>query len=198
VGNKKLELSAHLEPAIDGGVYINLAAAALLAGSLLLLLPLDVLLVVRQRDIEVERLVALVETEPDEGVLPPTVLDAEHEVAGGVEHGLDGALPLAGQHEACGEELTRGRVLEPDLAAVAAGHHAEAAGPDLVRLQPLAALVAAAGGARRDLVHRHLAHHQQRVLEGLLLLHQRRHDPALASSSPLNSLLPRFVRSKNS
>lgn len=149
-------LSDHLESAIDGRMYINLTTASLLAASasgLLLLLPLDVLLVVREGDVEVERFVALVEAKPDEGVLPPAVLDAEHEVAGGVEHGLDGALPLPGQHEAGGEELPRGRVLEPDLAAVTAGHHAEAARPDLVRLQPLAALVAAAGGARRDLVH---------------------------------------------
>nr|GME16156.1 kinetochore protein Nuf2-like isoform X1 [Ipomoea batatas] len=110
---------------------------------------------------------------PDERVLAAAVLDLQHEVPGRVENRLDGALPLARMHEASSEELAGVGILEPDLAAFLAGHHAEPAGPDLVGLKPLAALVAAAGGARRDFENRHLTHHQERVLERLLVLFKR-------------------------
>lgn len=160
---------------IDGGMNINLAALiALLPAGLLLALPPHMLIVIRQRDVEIKRLVPLIEPQANEGVLPTPVLDLQHKIPGRVEHRLHRALTLAGEHEAGGEELAGVGVLEPDLAAVAARHDAEAAGPDLVGLQPLAALVTSAGGSRRDLVHRHLAHHQERVLERLLVVDCRR------------------------
>ena len=57
-----------------------------------------------------------------------------------------------------------------DLAANVAGDDAEAARPDLVGLEPLAALVAAAGGAGRDLVDGDFADDEEGVLEGLLVV----------------------------
>ena len=108
-------------------------------------------------------------------MLPTPVLDLEHEVSRGIEARLDGCVALARVDEAGGEEVAGARVLEADLAAVAAGHDADPAGPDLVGLEPLAALVATGGGARRDLVDGDLAHHQECVLEGLLFLHLKRH-----------------------
>lgn len=163
-----------LQPVIHRRVDIN-AVIDPFSALLPLLLPPDVLLVVRQRDVEVERLGPLREPEPDEGVLPRPVLDPEHEVAGRVERRLDGLVPLPWHHAARGEELPRVGVLEPDLAPLAARHHAEAARPDLVGLQPLAALVAAAGGPGRDLVDGDLAGHKEGVLEGVLLLERGRH-----------------------
>lgn len=158
---------------IDSGMDLDVALISVDAG-FLLVLPPQVLLVVGEGHIEVKRLVALVEPQADEGVLALAVLDLEHEVAGRIEHGLDGVLALPEADEASSEELPGAGVLQPDLAAVSARDHPEAAGPDLVGLQPLAALVAAARATRRDLVHRHLPHHQQRVLERLLLLDHRR------------------------
>lgn len=153
-------------------VDVPIAITRPLAGTLLLvaLPPLHVLIMIGQGDVEIEGLVPLGEPQPDEGVLPPAVLDPEHEVAGGVEDGLDGALPLAREDEAGGEELAGARILEPDLAAVLAGDDAEAAGPDLVGLEPLAALVAAGGGARRDLVDGDFPDDEEGVLEGLLVV----------------------------
>lgn len=163
-----------LQPVIHSGVDINAVIDPLIS-LLPLLLPPHVLLVVRQRDVEVERLGPLCEPEPDEGVLPAPVLDPEHEVAGRVERRLDGLVPLARHQAARGEELARVGVLQPDLAPLAAGHDAEPSSPDLVRLQPLAALVPPARGPRRYLVDGHLAHHQEGVLQSVLLLERGRH-----------------------
>jgi hypothetical protein len=157
-----MSFTFYLELVTDDRVDINGVFAALLTNALLLL-PLDALLVVRQRNVEVERLVPFIDAEADESVLPPTVLNAEHEVAGGVEHNLDDTLPLTQEHEAGSEET-------PPLPT---GHHTEADIPDLVQLQPLAALVASTSGAGWDLVHRHLVHYQQPVLKGLFLLGQQ-------------------------
>lgn len=163
-----------LQPVINSRVNVNVAIAIArpLARALLFvaLPPLHVLIVIGQRDVEIEGLVPLGEPEADEGVLPAAVLDPEHEVAGGVEDGLDGALPLPREDEAGGEELAGPGVLEADLAAVLAGDDAEAAGPDLVGLEPLAALVPAGGGARRDLVHGYLPDDEERVLQRLLVV----------------------------
>lgn len=141
--------------------------------SLLVVLPLHILVMIRQRHIEIKRLVPLIESQPYEGVLSPSVLDLEHEVPGRIEHGLDGGVTLAREDEAGGEKLAGGGIFQADLAAVLAGDDAEAAGPDLVGLEPLAALVAAAGGARGDFVDGDLANHQEGVLERLLLLLER-------------------------
>jgi hypothetical protein len=141
-----MSFTFYLQPVTDGRVDSNGVFAALLTDDLLLLLPLDVHLVVRQCNVEVQYLIAFVVVEADESVVHPAALNVEHEVAGGVEHGLDDALPLARGHEAGSEEISHSWVLETDLAVVAAGHDTEAARPDLVPLQPLAALAANTGG----------------------------------------------------
>ncbi|CAI0434481.1 unnamed protein product [Linum tenue] len=116
----------------------------------LLVLPPDVLLVIGEGHVEIEGLVPLGEAQPDEGVLPRAVLDLEHEVARRVQHRLHRRLPLPRRDEAGGEQIPRVRILQPDLAPVLARNDPEPARPDLVRLQPLAALVTPGGGARRD------------------------------------------------
>lgn len=159
---------------IDSGVNVNVAIAISrpLARTLLLVAvpPLHVLIMIGQRDVEIEGLVPLGKPQPDEGVLPLAVLDPEHKVAGRVEDGLDGALPLARVDEAGGEELAGARILEADLAAVLAGDDAEAAGPDLIGLEPLAALVAAGGGAGRDLEDGDFADDKEGVLESFVIV----------------------------
>lgn len=159
---------------IDSRMDIDMIVAVTRLASLLLVFSSDVLLVIRQGDVEIEGFVSLVEAQADEGVLASAVLDFQHEVAGGVEDGLHGGLALAREDEAGGEELAGVRILETDLAAVLAGDDAEAARPDLVGLQPLAALVAAGGGPRRDFVDGHFADHKQRVLERFLVVVRHR------------------------
>ena len=134
---------------------------------LLLALPLNILLMIRQRYIEIKRLIPLIKSQPNESMISPPILDLQHEVPRRV-------LPLPREHEAGGEELSGVGILEPDLAPLAARHDAEAADPDLVGLPLLAAFVSAAGGSRRDLVHRDLADGQESVLERLLVV-ERRH-----------------------
>ncbi|RDX94042.1 hypothetical protein CR513_23618, partial [Mucuna pruriens] len=164
--------SIYLEPVIDGGVNVDLRliGSGGVAG-FLLVLSADVLLVIGERDVEIEGLVPL----PDEGVLTASVFDLEDEVARRVEDRFHRVLALAGEHEARGEELAGVRILQSDLAAVPARHDADPTRPDLVGLEPLAALVAAGGSARRDLKHGDLTHNQERVLERLLLLLLERH-----------------------
>lgn len=109
-------------------------------------------------------------------MLPPPVLDPQNKIPGRVEHGLDGGLALAGVDEAGGEEfLSEGGagVLEADLAAVVTGDDAEAAGPDLVGLKPLAALVAARCGPGRDLEDGDLADDEESVLERFFVFFDR-------------------------
>lgn len=168
---------------INSGVYINLALIPNLCGGaagVLVPIPLDILLVIRQGDIEIKGLIPLTESQAYEGVLPAAILDPEHEVARGIEDGLDGGVALAGIDEAGGEEIAGIGVLEADLAAGVAGDDAEAAGPDLVGLEPLAALVAAAGGAGRDLVDGDFADDEEGVLEGLLVVVVRHRCGALS------------------
>lgn len=157
---------------VDCRMYVNVAIFVLTL--LLVVLSPQVLLVVRKGDIEIKGLVALVESETDEGVLTAAVLDFENEVAGGVEGGFYGALALARKDEAGSEEFPGSGILEANLAAVAAGDDPEAARPDLVGLQPFPAFVPAASASRWDLVHYHFAHHQQRVFERFLILTIRR------------------------
>lgn len=119
-------------------------------------------------------------------MLPLPVLDLQNEIPRRVEHGLHRALPLAGENEAGGEELAGGGIFEADLAAVAARDDAEAAGPDLVGLEPLAALVAATCGPGRDLVDGNLAHDEKGVLEGFFFIAEYRE----ITSVPNSSMLP--------
>lgn len=107
-------------------------------------------------------------------MLPPPVLDLQNEVPGGIEHRLDRVLTLAGVDEAGGEELAGIRILEADLAAVLAGDDPETSGPDEVGLEPLATLVAAAGGAGRDFVNGDFPDDQESVLESLVFLNRHR------------------------
>lgn len=94
-------------------------------------------------------------------MLPPAVLDLQHKISRRVENRFDRILSLTGVNEAGGEEFLGGGVgiLEADLAAVVAGDDAEAAGPDLVGLEPLAALVPAGSGSGRDLEYGYFADH---------------------------------------
>ena len=79
---KHMHLSLDLDPATpwfilqstmshDPPHLRNLGAGA----GLLIPVPLDVLLVIRQRHIEIKRLIPLTEPEPYEGVLPAPILD---------------------------------------------------------------------------------------------------------------------------
>lgn len=81
---------------------------------------------------------------------------------------------MAREDEAGGEELAGIGILEADLAAVLAGNDSEATGPDKVRLKPLAALVAAAGGARGNFVNGDFPDHQECVLEGFVFVKRHR------------------------
>lgn len=154
-------------------MYIDMAVVAgVCLGPILPLLPLPIhiLIMIRKRHIEIKRLVPLPEAQPDKRVLPPAILDPQHEVPGGVEGGFDGGVAVAGGDEAGGEEGTGGGVLESDLGSGAAGDNSEAAGPDLIGLEPVAALVAAGGGAGRDLEDGDLADDEESVLEGLIVV----------------------------
>lgn len=156
---------------INGRVYINLGVVGTVG--ILVDLPLDVLLVIGESNVEIKGFVPLIKAQAYEGVLTPAILDPENEVPGGIEDGLDGDLALAGVDKAGGEEVTRIGILEADLTAGMAGDDAETTGPDLVGLEPVAALVAAAGGAGRDLEDGDLADHQEGVLEGLVVVVER-------------------------
>lgn len=76
--------------------------------------------------------------------------------------------------EAGSKELAGIGILEADLAAVLAGDDSEATGPDKVGLQPLAALVAAAGGTRRDFVNGYFPNHQESVFKCFVFLKRHR------------------------
>lgn len=125
--------------------------------TLLLVLSLNILFMIRQRHIEIKRLIPLIKPQPDERMLPSPILDLKHEIPGRIEHSLDRILPLAGMNKARREKITGVRIFQPDLTSVLTRHHPQPTGPDLVGLQPFAAFVAAGGGARRDFVHGDLA-----------------------------------------
>lgn len=101
---------------------------------------LEVLLMVGEGNIEVKGLVALAKAEAEEDVLPMAVLDAEDDVAGGVEDGFNGGVTVSKEEGGGGKYVAGDGVHEADLAAVTAGDGAEVAGPDLVRVEPLVAL----------------------------------------------------------
>lgn len=160
---------------IDGRVDVDVGViAGFAAGDFLLVLPPHVLLVVRQSHIEIKGFVPLRKSQANEGVLAMAVLDLKHEVTRRVQHGLDGALALAGVDEAGGEQIAGVRILESDLAPVLAGDDPEPTRPDLVGLEPLAALVATRGGPGRDFVDGDFTDYQEGVLERLLLLERHR------------------------
>ena len=97
------------------------------------------------------------------------VLDLQHEIARRVEDCLNRGFSAAGVDEAGSKKIAGVGVLKADLAAELAGNDPETAGPDLVRLKPLAALVGAGSGARRDLVDGDLADDEKGVLEGVVV-----------------------------
>ena len=117
---------------INSGMNINVIITLTRLPSLLLLLPPHILLMIRQRHVEIKRLVPLREPQPDERVLPTPVVDPEHEIPRRIERRLDGVLSPGGIHETRREQIAGARVLEADLASVLAGDDAEPAGPDLV------------------------------------------------------------------
>ncbi|KAF2620853.1 hypothetical protein F2Q68_00038231 [Brassica cretica] len=154
----------YLQSVINSRMDINVIVTLTRFPTLLLLLPPHVLLMIRQRHIEIERLVPLREPQPDERVLPTPVVDPEHKIP----RRLHGVLSPPGIHEASREQIAGVRILEADLASVLARHDAEPAGPDLIGLEPFAAFVSAGCGSRRDLVDGDLAHHEECVLECLV------------------------------
>lgn len=110
--------------------------------SLFLRLPSNVLFVIRQRNIEIKRLVPLTESYPDECMLPSTVVDLENQVPRRIKTRLDGVVSPSVFHETCSEEIAGAGILEADLAAVLARDDTEATRPDLIGLEPFATLVA--------------------------------------------------------
>lgn len=143
---------------------VVIALAGSTAGFFLVLSP-NVLVVIRQGHIEIKSLIPLSKAQPNKGMFPSSVLNFQHEVPRRVEGRLHGALPLTGINKTSSEELPGVGILESNLASGIAGNDSKSTRPDLVGLQPLAALVPATGGPRRDFVNGDLTHHQKRVLE---------------------------------
>lgn len=172
----KAKSGQYLQSVIHSRMNINVALFADIAGAttrILLMIPPDVLLMVGQCHIEIKSFIPLRETQPYKGVLTPTILDLQNEVSRRVKNGLDGVLPLTRVNKTSSEEFAGVGIFQPDLTSVLAGHNPKAAGPDLIGLQPLAALVAAGCGSRRDFVDGNLTNDKESVLEGLLVLLKR-------------------------
>lgn len=160
---------------INSGMDVDVALAiGGLCASLLVQFPSNVLVVIGQRDIEVEGFVPLGEAKTDKGMLPCAVLYPEYEVPRRIKNRLHRALPSPRLHEASCEQLPCVRVLQTDLAPILARNDPESARPNPIGLQPLPALVPTRRRPGTDLIDRHLAHHQQRVFQGLLFLKRHR------------------------
>lgn len=72
-------------------------------------------------------------------------------------------------NEASGEKIAGNRIFEANFSARFAGNDAKTTGPDLIGLEPFAALVAAGGGARGDLVDGNFANYEECVFEGVVV-----------------------------
>lgn len=102
-------------------------------------------------------------------MLTSAILDLKHKVAARIKRRLDRLIAEARVDEAGGEEIAGDRIFEANFGARFAGDDAETTGPDLIGLEPFAALVTAGGGARGDLEDGDLADDEESVLEGVVV-----------------------------